>query len=248
MEISLKLGCNLHHSLFYWLAAKLAKASNSPLLPSQSTILTVLDKKHHSQITQALSKQRVFFSLRQSLLNKVDSYWCAACRTNLSQILRMIALFLPCDAWRWNAVCRGLQPDYATTMKGLISHHFVLSRRTQAGSYYHYSLLWFVSSGSSANSNNPSHESSSGWKILCIVMVSKWHSKDCHSNNTFLAPLWTTVALRYTVLCHRDALAADDGSRKHRTILEHRPHRNNEVNDVTMQGEFDRCRQEMRSK
>ena len=99
----------------------------------------------------------------------------------------------------------------ATTMRLLVSHHSVLSTSTRAGGYYHNSLLWFL--WLVGNSKSPSLRSSDVRKNSCMVIVSKWHSKNSHSSNTFPTPSKTTVALRYTVLYYRDPLAVDDGSR-----------------------------------
>ena len=41
-----------------------------------------------------------------------------------------------------------------------------------------------------------------------MAVVSKWYSKISHINNTFPTPSQTTVALRYTILYHRDPPAA----------------------------------------
>ena len=124
-------------------------------------------------------------------------------------------------------------------MRLLVSHHSV-SLVQACGWVVTIIIHYCCSSGLLAKSNSPSLESSSGWKISHMIILSKWHSKISHASNTFPTLSRAIFAFRYTILYHRDPLAPDNGRRKHSTTLEHRLRRNNKVNDVTMQGVPDR--------
>ena len=125
-------------------------------------------------------------------------------------------------------------------MRLLVSHHSVLRTSTRAGSYYHYSLLWFLWLVCKLEQSKPRKQYCAE-KFVYACMVSKWHSKNSHGSNTFTTPSQTTVALRYTILYYRDPLATDDSSRKNSTTLERQPSnanqvKINEVNGVTVRG------------
>ena len=137
---------------------------------------------------------------------------------------------------------RPLQWDYLS----VITHDLVQAR----GRAVIVIIRYYDYSGSSANSNSSSLGSAAVRKNSRMVIVSKWHSNISHGGNNLQIPSRTTAALRYTILYHRDPLAADDGSRKQSTNLEHRPRGNNEGNDVKLnvRGFSDRRRRVMRNK